>query len=153
MKPKAKILIADDEPDAVDLIAYNLVENGYEVFTADNGLEALQKVQRFQPDVVLLDIMMQGLDGYAVCEILRRLPSTTGTGIIMLTALVGQAPRARGIASGADDYVTKPFSPQDLVRRVAAVLRARENRKLQTEAATDRAQLEEVFLARALSRE
>ena len=117
-----KILIVDDEPDIVELLAHNLTANGYEVLTAANGLEALNKARRYLPDLILLDLMLEGIDGYSVCEILRRQPSTSSVPVIMITALAGQIARANGIAAGADDFVTKPFSPQEVVSRVKRLL-------------------------------
>jgi DNA-binding response OmpR family regulator len=119
---KARILIVDDERDMVELLSFNLRKFGYDVIVARNGLEALKRARSFSPDLVLLDVMMDGMDGFTVCEILRRQPSTADTAIILVTACGGQMARFNGMASGADDFINKPFRPQDLLRRVEKVL-------------------------------
>ena len=134
-----KVLVVDDEQDFVELISFNLKEHGYRVLTANNGLDALFKARRSQPDVVILDLMMDGIDGYSVCEILRRQLSTRTMPVIMVTAASGQLPRLNGLAAGANDFLFKPFSPQELVRRVAAVIAesADRQRTAEEEAAED----------------
>jgi len=122
----AKILVVDDEPDMVDLLAYNLRLNGYEVFTASTGLEALNKARQHLPDLVLLDLMLDGLDGYSVCEILRSQPSTATVPVLIVTALAGQMARLNGLASGANDFISKPFSPADLIARTRRLLQVQE---------------------------
>ncbi len=119
----AKILVVDDEPEMVELLSFNLQRRGYDVLAATNGLEALNKARQHLPDLILLDLMLEGLDGYSVCEILRRQPSTATVPVIMLTALTGQIARANGMEAGANDFVTKPFSPQDLMERIERMLR------------------------------
>jgi len=116
MKPK--ILVVDDEQDAIDLIEYNLQAAGYRVMTASDGLEAVQKTRASNPDVIVLDLMIPELDGLEVCKILRRDPATAAIPIIMLTAKASELDRVLGLEIGADDYVTKPFSPRELVLRV-----------------------------------
>jgi CheY-like chemotaxis protein len=120
MRPK--ILVVDDEPDVVELISFNLRTRGYETFTANNGLEALLKARRFRPDLVVLDVMMDGMDGLSVCEVLRTQPSTRSIPVIMVTAAAGEIARLNSLAAGAADFLTKPFSPQELVRRIGRVL-------------------------------
>lgn len=120
MRPK--ILVVDDEPDVVELITFNLRTRGYETVTASNGLEALIKARKFQPDLVVLDVMMDGLDGLSVCEILRTQPHTKSIPVIMVTAAAGEIARLNSVAAGAADFLTKPFSPQELVRRIGGVL-------------------------------
>ncbi len=125
---RQKILVVDDEPDMVELLAFNLESEGYEVITAVNGLEALNQARAVLPDLIVLDLMLPELDGIAVCEILRRLPSTAPIPILILTAWKSEASRSVGLASGAEDYMTKPFSPRDLVLRVNQTLRAQEEK-------------------------
>ena len=120
-----KILVVDDEPDIVELVAFNLEAEGYEVITATNGLEALNAARSSLPDLIVLDLMLPELDGLSVCEILRRLPSTAPIPVIMLTAWKGELSRIIGLDTGAEDYITKPFSPRDLVARVNHALRTR----------------------------
>lgn len=121
---KQKILVVDDEPDAVELIEFNLKANGYEVVTAADGEEALQKARAVLPDLIILDLMLPEVDGMEVCKILRRDPRTSGLPIIMLTAKAAEIDRVLGLELGADDYVTKPFSPRELVLRVKRLLRS-----------------------------
>src|SRR5260221_105680 len=120
----AKILVVEDEQDMTELLACNLKGRGYEVLTAVNGLEALNQARRHLPDLILLDLMLEGIDGYSVCEILRRQPSTASVPVIMVTALAGQIVRMNGMASGATDFITKPFSLEDLMARIHHVLEA-----------------------------
>ena len=115
-----KILVVDDERSITDLIEYNLRRNGYEVAVAQDGRQALRMAQTEQPDLVILDLMLPGMDGLDVCRALRRESSTP---IIMLTARGEEVDRVVGLELGADDYVTKPFSVRELMARVKAVLR------------------------------
>src|SRR6267378_1935087 len=114
----AKILVVDDEEDMVQLVSYNLRVNGYEVLSANTGLEALAKARKSLPNLIILDLMLEGMDGYSICEILRSQPATADLPIIMLTALSGQIARLNGLAVGANEFLTKPFSPQQLVLSV-----------------------------------
>ncbi len=123
MKPK--ILVVDDEPDALELISYNLKSAGYDVVTADDGEEALKKARTTQPALIILDVMLPEVDGLEVCKSLRREAATAAVPIIMLTAKAAEIDRVLGLELGADDYVTKPFSPRELVLRVKALLRRR----------------------------
>ncbi len=118
----SKILVVDDEQDMLDLIAYNLGRQGYEVETASNGLSALQKVRRHLPDLVVLDLMLGDLDGFSVCEILRQEPASSRLPVLAITAYGGEIPRLNALDSGADDFLPKPFSPAELLRRVKALL-------------------------------
>jgi two-component system phosphate regulon response regulator PhoB len=118
-----RVLVVDDEADIVALIAYHLAKAGYRVSTAANGADALEAARRERPALVVLDLMLPGLSGYDVLEALRAEEETRGTGVLMLTALREEPDRIRGLALGADDYLTKPFSPQELVLRVGAILR------------------------------
>ena len=119
---KSKVLVVDDEPEAVELVEFNLKGAGYEVSTASDGAEALNKARRIQPNLVILDVMMPEIDGMEVCKLLRRDPATSGIPIIMLTAKASEVDRVLGLELGADDYVVKPFSPRELVLRVKKLL-------------------------------
>ena len=119
---KQKVLVVDDEPEAVELVAFNLKGAGYEVATASDGAEALNKARRLQPSLVILDVMMPEIDGMEVCKLLRRDPATSCIPIIMLTAKASEVDRVLGLELGADDYVVKPFSPRELVLRVKKLL-------------------------------
>ena len=118
----SRILVVDDEKNIVDIIKYNLKKEGYEVMTAGDGEEALRLNEEFKPDIILLDIMMPKLDGYAVC---RKVREKYDTPIIMLTARAEEVDKVLGLELGADDYVTKPFGTRELMARVKANLRRR----------------------------
>ncbi|MBL0182273.1 MAG: response regulator transcription factor [Chitinophagaceae bacterium] len=118
-----KILIADDEPDILEIIQYNLKNEGYEVAAAKNGNDALDLAKRFNPDLIILDIMMPGKTGIEVCNILRQQPAFNDTLIIFLTALSDEGTEIKGLETGADDYLTKPISPKVLVSKVNALFR------------------------------
>jgi phosphate regulon transcriptional regulator PhoB len=118
-----KILIVDDEPDIVDLVSYNLKKDGFRVTTASDGEQALHKVRKDRFDLVVLDLMLPGIQGVELCRIIRSDPKTTHTPIIMLTAKGEEVDRVIGLESGADDYMTKPFSSRELIARIKAVLR------------------------------
>jgi len=118
-----RILVVDDEPDITALVAYHLARAGYRVSTAANGAEALRLARTERPDLVILDLMLPGVSGYDVLAELRRLDDTRDVGVILLTARREEVDRIRGLTLGADDYLTKPFSPAELSLRVAAVLR------------------------------
>src|SRR5262245_6427759 len=124
----AKILVVDDERDFIEFVSFNLKQQGYEVLAATNGLDALYQARRSLPDLVVLDLMMDGIDGYSVCQILRRQPSTRTMPIIILTAAGGQMARRNGLASGADEFMTKPVTPRELVRRIEDVLRSHQEK-------------------------
>lgn len=130
---KSKILIVDDEPDVVDLLEFNLRGAGFEIATAADGSEALKKARSGSPNLILLDLMLPEMDGLEVCKLLRRDPATSGIPIIMLTAKAAEIDRVLGLELGADDYVTKPFSPRELVLRVKGLLRRREASNKSTE--------------------
>jgi two-component system alkaline phosphatase synthesis response regulator PhoP len=123
-----KILIADDEPDILEIIQYNLQGEGYEVYTAKDGDEALLRAKQIKPDLIILDIMMPKKTGVEVCEILRTQPAFKETLIIFLTALSDESSQMKGLDTGADDYVNKPISPKLLLSRVNALFR-RVNKK------------------------
>ncbi len=118
----SKIIVIDDDPVIQKLIALTLRREGYEVVTASNGSEGLRKVQETNPNLVVLDISMPGLDGYQVCQYLRGDPATVNLPIIMVTAMTRPADQRHGFESGADDYLPKPFALADLVTRVQSLL-------------------------------
>ena len=119
---RQKILIVDDEPEAIELIEFNLKQAGYEVATAADGAEALKKARELLPGLVILDLMLPEMDGLEVCKILRRESATATMPILMLTAKAAEIDRVLGLELGADDYLTKPFSPRELVLRVKKIL-------------------------------
>jgi DNA-binding response OmpR family regulator len=119
---KGKILVVDDEPEAVELIAFNLRQAGFEVLKAEDGAEALKKARSLIPALIILDLMMPEIDGLEVCKILRRDPATAAVPIIMVTARAAEVDRILGLELGADDYLTKPFSPRELILRVRRIL-------------------------------
>ena len=118
-----KILAVDDEQDILELLSYNLSRDGFEVTTAADGEEALKIIRARNFDLVLLDLMLPGMTGMEICRIIRNGPETKHLPIIMLTAKTEEVDRILGLEMGADDYLTKPFSPRELVARVKAVLR------------------------------
>ena len=118
-----RILIIDDDPDIVQFVRVNLELEGYRVDTAVGGVEGIERALAEPPDLVLLDIMMPGVDGIDVMQRLRTTPTTANTAVILLTALALTEDRVRGLAAGADDYVTKPFAIEELMARVGTVLR------------------------------
>ncbi len=113
-----EILIVDDEPNIVLSLEFLMKKEGYEVRTASNGEEALNAIKESKPDLVLLDVMMPRVDGYEVCEAVRSDPELNNIRIVMLTAKGREVEREKGMALGADDYVTKPFATRDLVDKV-----------------------------------
>ena len=121
----ANILAVDDEPALTELMHYHLVRAGHQVTVAANGWEALDCIRRQRPDIILLDLMLPDLDGFGVCEILRRDPLTATIPIIIVSAWASHDSRHLGLELGALDYITKPFSPQELVERVNRLLHAR----------------------------
>jgi two-component system phosphate regulon response regulator PhoB len=121
--PKNTILIVEDEEDIQQLVGYNLAKAGFQVDYADSGEQALERVNRQRPDLILLDVMLPGLDGLEIGRILRRDKNTNDIPIIMLTAKGEEKDVVEGLDLGADDYITKPFSPKVLISRVKAVLR------------------------------
>ena len=118
-----RILVVDDEPDIIALVAYHLAKAGYRVSTAANGPDALKAAREERPDIVILDVMLPGHSGYDVLAEMRRREETKDVGVILLTARREEADRIRGLSLGADDYLAKPFSPVELGLRVNALLR------------------------------
>jgi len=125
---KPRVLVVDDEEDILELVRYNLSKEGYRVSCVATGEEALDAARKDVPDLILLDLMLPGLDGLEVCRVLRRDPKTSHVPILMLTAKGEDADVVAGLELGADDYVTKPFSPRVLLARTKAVLRRRSAR-------------------------
>ena len=119
---REKILVVDDEPEAVELLEFNLEQAGYKVITAEDGTAALEKARSNMPELIILDLMLPEIGGLEVCRMLRRDATTAQIPIIMLTAKAAEIDRILGLELGADDYVTKPFSPRELVLRVKKIL-------------------------------
>jgi two-component system alkaline phosphatase synthesis response regulator PhoP len=120
---KETILVIEDEKNIAELVKYNLEQDGYRVLAAHRGDTGLKAAREKKPDLVILDLMLPELDGLEICKTLRQNPDTTAIPIIMLTARTEEADRVLGLELGADDYMTKPFSPRELLARVKAVLR------------------------------
>ena len=127
---KQKILIVDDEPSIQELIRFNLEQSGFDTAVASDGFAALEMFESYKPDLIVLDLMLPGKDGYDVCKEIRR---TSNVPIIMLTAKETELERVLGLELGADDYMTKPFSPLELVARIKAVLRRASGQEAQDE--------------------
>ena len=123
MSTVKKILIADDEPDILEIIQFNLQQEGYEVITAKNGDEAIEMARKHKPALIILDIMMPGKNGIDVCNILRMDAAFKETLIVFLSALSDEGTEIRGLETGADDYLTKPISPKVLMSKVNALFR------------------------------
>ena len=118
-----KVLVVDDEQDIVDLLKYNLEREGYQVYTALNGKDAIKSAKAHQPDLIVLDIMMPGMDGVEVCAQLRQMPEFQRTLIVFLTARAEEYSQIAGFEAGADDYMTKPVRPKVFVSKVKALLK------------------------------
>lgn len=128
MKTKnIKILLVDDEPDILEIVEYNLSSEGYTVFTAENGLEAVKKAKKEIPHLIILDVMMPEMDGVEACEQIRKIPELNDTIITFLTARGEDYSQVAGFDAGADDYITKPIKPKVLVSKVKALLRRMKN--------------------------
>ncbi len=127
---KQKVLIVDDEVTIQELIRFNLDQAGFDTEVASDGLEAIEMFESYRPDLIVLDLMLPGKDGYDVCKEIRR---TSNVPIIMLTAKETELERVLGLELGADDYMTKPFSPLELVARIKAVLRRASGQEAQDE--------------------
>ncbi len=130
MTQRQRILVVDDEERIVRMIRLNLEHDGFEVIEANNGMAAINQVRERLPNLVILDVMMPGMDGYETLSLIRE---TSQTPVIMLTAKGEEEDRIKGLELGADDYVTKPFSPRELVSRIKAVLRRTESRNAEAE--------------------
>jgi two-component system alkaline phosphatase synthesis response regulator PhoP len=123
MEARTKILFADDEPDILDIISFNLEKEGYEVILAKDGQQAFDLCKSTRPDLIILDVMMPYKTGIQVCNLLRQLPDFKQTPIILLTALNDEPSHIKGLDSGADDYISKPISTKILISRINALLR------------------------------
>jgi len=122
-KKDIKILLVDDEPDILEIVGYNLSNEGYQVITAENGLEGVKKAKKERPHLIILDVMMPEMDGIEACEIIRKNPDLKDTLITFLTARGEDYSQVAGFDAGADDYITKPIKPKVLVSKVKALLR------------------------------
>lgn len=122
-KKDIRILLVDDEPDILEIVSYNLTAEGYEVFTAKNGLDGVAKAKKKQPHLVILDVMMPEMDGIEACELLRKTSGLENIVIVFLTARGEDYSQMAGFDAGADDYITKPIKPKVLVSKVNALLR------------------------------
>ncbi|MCM4163806.1 MULTISPECIES: response regulator transcription factor [unclassified Arenibacter] len=132
-KKDIKILLVDDEPDILEIVGYNLSAEGYEVFTAKNGLEGVAKAKKRKPHLIILDVMMPEMDGIEACEIIRRTEGLEDTIITFLTARGEDYSQMAGFDAGADDYITKPIKPKVLVSKVKALLRRLKNEEQEVE--------------------
>ncbi|GAA3774471.1 response regulator transcription factor [Corallibacter vietnamensis] len=122
-KKDIKILLVDDEPDILEIVGYNLSAEGYQVSTAENGVEAVKKAKKEKPQLIILDVMMPEMDGIEACEQIRKIPDLKDTIITFLTARGEDYSQVAGFDAGADDYITKPIKPKVLVSKVKALLR------------------------------
>ena len=122
-KKDIKILLVDDEPDILEIVGYNLSNEGYQVITAENGKEGVKQAKKFQPHLIILDVMMPEMDGIEACEQIRKNPENENTIIAFLTARGEDYSQVAGYDAGADDYITKPIKPKVLVSKVKALLR------------------------------
>ena len=122
-KKDIKILLVDDEPDILEIVGYNLSSEGYQIFTAENGVEAIAEAKKHLPHLIILDVMMPEMDGIEACEKLRANPDLSETIITFLTARGEDYSQLAGFEAGADDYITKPIKPKVLVSKVKALLR------------------------------
>lgn len=133
-----KILVVDDEESILELVAFNLAQSGFQPITTKDGLEGLAMARREKPDLIVLDVMLPGLDGLEICRVLRK---ETAVPILMLTARKTESDKVIGLDLGADDYLTKPFSPRELVSRIKAILRRSGNEILTSPTAIERGEL------------
>ncbi len=122
-KKDIRILLVDDEADILEIVGYNLSQEGYHVYTADNGKEAVHKAKKHKPHLIIMDVMMPEMDGMEACEIIRKTPELSQTIITFLTARSEDYSQVAGFDAGADDYITKPIKPKVLVSKVKALLR------------------------------
>ncbi len=127
-KAKQKILIVDDEPDIIEFLKYNLKKEGYKVFSASNGIEAIEIASKKLPQLIILDLMMPGIDGLETCERIRNIPKLSNVLITFLSARGEDYSQIAGFEKGADDYITKPIKPKLLVSRIKALLKRYNNK-------------------------
>ena len=121
-KKDIKILLVDDEPDILEIVSYNLSSEGYNIFTANNGIKAITAAKKHNPHLIILDVMMPEMDGIEACEKIRKIPEISETVIAFLTARGEDYSQLAGFEAGADDYITKPIKPKVLVSKVKALL-------------------------------
>lgn len=126
---RSRVLVVDDEEDIRNLVSFNLRAAGLDVLFAEDGASAIQQIRNERPDLVILDLMLPELDGVSVCEMIRKLPEASHIPVIMLTAWATERARLVGLQAGANDYVTKPFSPRELVKRVQSLLAVNASRE------------------------
>ncbi|MCD2257887.1 response regulator transcription factor [Psychroserpens luteolus] len=126
-KRDIKILLVDDEPDILEIVGYNLSSQGYQIITAENGVQAVKKAKKEKPQLIILDVMMPEMDGIEACEQIRKIPELSETIITFLTARGEDYSQMAGFDAGADDYITKPIKPKVLVSKVKALLRRLKN--------------------------
>lgn len=126
-KKDIKILLVDDEPDIIEIVGYNLMEEGYQIIQAKNGLEAVKKAEKEHPQLIIMDVMMPEMDGIEACQYIRKIPELSHTVIAFLTARGEDYSQLAGFEAGADDYITKPIKPKVLVSKVKALLRRFKN--------------------------
>jgi DNA-binding response OmpR family regulator len=129
---KKTLLVIDDEADIVKLLQYNLEKEGYQVFSARNGEEGLEAAKTRKPDLIILDLMLPGIDGFEVCKLLRQQKDTQNTPVLMLTAKTSEVDQVVGLELGACDYLTKPFSVKVLLARIKNIFRVQETKKQET---------------------
>lgn len=122
-KKETRILLVDDEPDILEIVGYNLSSEGYDVYTAEDGLKAISKAKKHRPHLIIMDVMMPKMDGIEACEKIRTLPELSETVITFLTARGEDYSQVAGFEAGADDYITKPIKPKVLISKVKALLR------------------------------
>ena len=120
---KGKILIVEDDRDIAGMVEYNLIEEGYETISAFNGEDGVRLAKKERPDLIILDIMLPIIDGFEVCKILKKEQITSDIPVIILSAKSQETDKVVGLELGADDYITKPFSPRELIARIRAILR------------------------------
>lgn len=132
-KKDITILLVDDEPDILEILNYNLTDEGYKVITAENGVDGLKKAKKHLPQLIILDVMMPEMDGIEACENLRKIPELENTIITFLSARGEDYSQVAGLSAGADDYITKPIRPKVLISKVQALLRRLDNTKTKTE--------------------
>jgi len=122
-KSQIKILLVDDEPDILEIVGYNLKKEGYDIYTASNGIEAVEQATKIQPHLILLDVMMPEMDGVEACEKIREIPELKNTIITFFTARGEDYSQVAGFDAGADDYITKPIKPKVLISKIKSLLR------------------------------
>jgi two-component system alkaline phosphatase synthesis response regulator PhoP len=132
-KTQTKILLVDDEPDILEIVGYNLAQEGYQIITASNGKEAIAKAQKELPELIIMDVMMAEMDGMEACEHIRKIPELNNVIITFLTARSEDYSQVAGFDAGADDYITKPIKPKVLVSKVKALLRRLKEQEVVTD--------------------